>query len=313
MLVVFALLGCRPGFVQFDTINSSEVETNDDVDNTPEEDTESEWEVEPSSENEEDGDTDTDTDTDSENTEDPNEPSAEPSDEPSDEPDPFLDSDNDGLTDVVEDNEGTDPSNPDSDGDGVSDGEEVYYGTDPLNEDTDGDGISDGEEIADGTDPLSEALPEDTGGWDWGEPTVDPSIFSGTYNVTFAVTNAYTNYTLCQSNIPVTIQSDGTFVITEPCITPNGSILDVVQNFQVYNVVDYASLYGTGYSYFYGYIQGDVTVTVPNGSVFNNVGLYSANGSVTEYNNTVSLSFSWTVDIMTPSGLRTYQGSVYSY
>ena len=188
----------------------------------------------------------------------------------------------------------------------------MYYGTDPVNEDTDGDGISDGEEIADGTDPLSEALPEDTGIWDWGEPTIDPSIFSGTYNVTFTVTNAYTNYTLCQSNIPVTIQSDGTFVITEPCITPNGSILDVVQNFQVYNVVDYSSLYGTGYPYFYGYIQGDVTVTVPNGSVFNNVGLYNANGSVTEYNTTTSLSFSWTVDIMTPSGLRTYQGSVYS-
>jgi len=80
------------------------------------------------------------------------------------------DDDNDGLPDVVEDNNGngrvdyseTDPLNSDTDGDGVSDGDEdanlngyVEAGeTDPCRSDTDGDGISDGDEQTVGTDPL---------------------------------------------------------------------------------------------------------------------------------------------------------------
>ncbi|MFN4884976.1 MAG: gliding motility-associated C-terminal domain-containing protein, partial [Bacteroidota bacterium] len=105
---------------------------------------------------------------------------------------PANDCDNDGLTNEEEENNGTDPLNPDSDGDGVIDGTEVadntnpidpcnlvlasvsvtqseaWYaldcdgdsipngeenGTDPLNEDSDGDGVSDSDEIQDSTNP----------------------------------------------------------------------------------------------------------------------------------------------------------------
>ena len=65
------------------------------------------------------------------------------------------DDDNDGLTDVEEDQKGTDPFNPDSDGDGVKDGQEVKDGTDPNKADSDGDGLTDGEEKDHGTDPNS--------------------------------------------------------------------------------------------------------------------------------------------------------------
>jgi hypothetical protein len=92
---------------------------------------------------------------------------------------PPIDSDDDGLPDWVEDEDGdgvvdpgeTDPSNPDTDGDYLLDGTEdsnhnghVDPGeTDPLNPDTDGDGLLDGIEDAnhDGdfdpgeTDPLN--------------------------------------------------------------------------------------------------------------------------------------------------------------
>lgn len=43
-----------------------------------------------------------------------------------------VDSDGDGLTDVEEEELGTDPNNPDTDGDGVPDGLEDEIGTDPL-------------------------------------------------------------------------------------------------------------------------------------------------------------------------------------
>jgi hypothetical protein len=69
---------------------------------------------------------------------------------------PPDDSDGDGLTDVREDELGTDPLKPDTDGDGLDDGTEVNVtGTDPLNPDTDGDGLTDGAEVAMGTNPRS--------------------------------------------------------------------------------------------------------------------------------------------------------------
>jgi uncharacterized protein (TIGR03382 family) len=63
------------------------------------------------------------------------------------------DSDGDGISDINEDDIGTDPENPDTDGDGVRDGTEVFGGnpalpnnniTNPLDVDTDGDGLCDG-------------------------------------------------------------------------------------------------------------------------------------------------------------------------
>lgn len=72
------------------------------------------------------------------------------------------DGDGDGVSDVREEQNGTDPGDPDTDGDGLSDGAEngggVFVddsltGSDPLLADTDGDGTPDGDEVAAGTDP----------------------------------------------------------------------------------------------------------------------------------------------------------------
>ena len=66
-----------------------------------------------------------------------------------------ADSDGDGIDDSEEAENGTDPNSSDSDGDGIDDGDEIENGTDPTNADTDGDGLSDSEESANGTDPTS--------------------------------------------------------------------------------------------------------------------------------------------------------------
>lgn len=63
------------------------------------------------------------------------------------------DTDSDAVSDGAEIDNGTDPTNPDSDGDGLTDGEEITAMTDPNDKDSDDDGISDGQEIADNTDP----------------------------------------------------------------------------------------------------------------------------------------------------------------
>ncbi len=70
--------------------------------------------------------------------------------------DPTLeDTDGDGLEDFEEfDEHNTDPLVADSDGDGLSDGDEVnVHLTDPLDTDSDADGYDDGREVALGTDP----------------------------------------------------------------------------------------------------------------------------------------------------------------
>ncbi len=67
-----------------------------------------------------------------------------------------IDSDGDGLTNLAEEQLGTDPDNPDHDGDGLSDGEElVVHQTDPLQPDTDEDGVNDGQEVYYEENPLS--------------------------------------------------------------------------------------------------------------------------------------------------------------
>ena len=65
-----------------------------------------------------------------------------------------LDSDDDGIEDVDENEGGTDPLDPDTDDDGLDDGEERDLGTDPTDPDSDDDRVNDGDEIAGGTDPL---------------------------------------------------------------------------------------------------------------------------------------------------------------
>lgn len=65
---------------------------------------------------------------------------------------PFEDPDHDGLTNLQEFQNGTDPHNADTDGDGLTDGQEVLlYHTNPLLFSTDGTGIPDGVEVQTGT------------------------------------------------------------------------------------------------------------------------------------------------------------------
>ncbi len=64
----------------------------------------------------------------------------------------FIDSDNDGMPDIFEEQYGFDPNNnndanQDIDGDGLTNIEEFQLGTDPTKNDSDGDGILDGEDV----------------------------------------------------------------------------------------------------------------------------------------------------------------------
>ena len=64
------------------------------------------------------------------------------------------DEDSDGLNNLGEFQNGTDPTEADADGDGLLDGGEISNGTDPFDPDTDGDGLSDGWEVDHGFNPL---------------------------------------------------------------------------------------------------------------------------------------------------------------
>lgn len=73
----------------------------------------------------------------------------------------LLDSDGDGLSDVVEIELGTNPGLMDTDLDGLSDGDEVNNRkTNPTKADSDEDGLTDGDEISRGINPL---LPDTDG------------------------------------------------------------------------------------------------------------------------------------------------------
>ena len=58
------------------------------------------------------------------------------------------DPDKDGLNNLSEFRQGTDPRDADTDDDGVNDGNEVLDHTNPDNPDTNGDGVEDGDEIS---------------------------------------------------------------------------------------------------------------------------------------------------------------------
>ena len=67
-----------------------------------------------------------------------------------------ADSDGDGLANLHEVEQGTDPLKPDTDGDGLHDGDEQKWGSNPLVVDTDADGLFDGREALElGTSPVN--------------------------------------------------------------------------------------------------------------------------------------------------------------
>jgi len=70
-------------------------------------------------------------------------------------PDDQENPDTDGLTNLQEQRNGTDPLDSDTDGDGITDGVEAAIGSDPLDPDTDGDGVIDGHERRIGTSLLA--------------------------------------------------------------------------------------------------------------------------------------------------------------
>jgi len=72
------------------------------------------------------------------------------------------DPDSDGLINLDEYQNNSDPNDADSDDDGLTDGDEVNtQGTDPLDEDSDGDGMPDGWEVAMELEPLVDDAAED--------------------------------------------------------------------------------------------------------------------------------------------------------
>ena len=86
---------------------------------------------------------------------------------------PFLDNDNDGMSDYWEYSYGLDFNNPndasmDEDFDGLTNQQEFTLGTDPQSEDTDNDGLADGWEVAFNYNPLTDSgeatLDEDSDG-----------------------------------------------------------------------------------------------------------------------------------------------------
>jgi hypothetical protein len=70
---------------------------------------------------------------------------------------PWLlqDSDDDGLSNVIELDLGTDPYDADTNDDGIGDGAAVAAGRDPISVDLDGDGLSNADEVRFGTDMLN--------------------------------------------------------------------------------------------------------------------------------------------------------------
>lgn len=104
--------------------------------------------------------------------------------DPEDANDALADGDKDGLSNLEEYLNGTDPNNGDSDGDGMDDGWEVKYGLDPLDSsdamaDKDGDGFKNIYEYQSGMDPTKKDSTGGIGGGVVGDETGNGSIDNG--------------------------------------------------------------------------------------------------------------------------------------
>ena len=53
---------------------------------------------------------------------------------------------------------------------------------------------------------------------------------------------------LCDDVFDIEILTDGSLNFTHPCVTPNGSVLDIEQDFVIHSIVDYAQQYGQHYN-----------------------------------------------------------------
>jgi len=150
----------------------------------------------------------------------------------------IIDTDGDGVSDIVERMNGTDPTSAesvpesyataertstDSDSDGLSDYVERYvYGTDPLEADSDNDGQSDGlETIFGGTSPTDSASRTDTGAG--AGPTIyttfttregSPFAAFGTATPNQEVTISLTSASGQSSEITVTADENGVFIVS---------------------------------------------------------------------------------------------------
>ncbi len=106
------------------------------------------------------------------------------------------DPDGDGLSNLDEQNNGTDPLSADSDDDGLSDADEVLiWTTDPCDADSDDDGLTDGAEVALGTDPNNPDGVEDYWSSDrFLDETLNLTVFGRGYAIA-NVSVAAVNYT----------------------------------------------------------------------------------------------------------------------
>lgn len=241
------------------------------------------------------------------------------------------DADGDGLSNDEEVEAGTDPRNPDTDGDGVNDGDEQENNTDPLNPDTDGDGITDGEEdnngngVPDGEeadedawnwDPSEEDV--DSGSddpWDWGEPEESESSFAGSYEAYFELYNSNTGYNICNSTFDVEIDASNLLLSSGSCVTGNGRVLQFDLDGAVYPENGYgyypggrsgAPYYGGGY----GYAEGVVVLTVPNGQQSD----FWFWGECYDDGQYSWLALYWDMEVLRPNGSWAYySASLYTY
>ncbi|RYD34936.1 MAG: hypothetical protein EOP86_09750, partial [Verrucomicrobiaceae bacterium] len=132
--------------------------------------------------------------------------------------DAALDKDNDGLVNLQEYVNQTDPQDEDTDDDGLNDGPEVNtHHTDPKKADTDGDGLSDGQEVnTTGTNPLlsdtdgdglTDGQEVNTHGTDPNKPDTDNDGYSDAAEVRF-----FSN-PLLNTSVPANIAPSGTAIM----------------------------------------------------------------------------------------------------
>lgn len=122
---------------------------------------------------------------------------------------PVDDPDSDGLTNIQEQDFGTDPFADDTDGDGILDPDEIQAGTNPFSEDSDQDRLPDDCELKLGTDPLNPDTDGD-GCLDGDETYISSASFvNETLNISvFGLGYAVANFSVVEVNYSHLIDPD---------------------------------------------------------------------------------------------------------